>query len=51
MGWFIIITIILAAVISYFVYIAVAFKRVNYTRCYPEINMAHEEKELKQIFS
>ena len=50
MGWFIIITIILAAIITYFTYIVVAFKRVNYTRCHPEINITHEDKELKHIY-
>ena len=49
MGWFIIITIILAAIITYFIYIVVAFKRVNYTRCHPVIDISHDEKELKHI--
>lgn len=50
MGWLIIITIILAAIITYFIYIVVSFKRVNYTRCFPDINMTDDKKELKHIY-
>ena len=43
MGWLIIIAITLAAIVTYFIYIVVMFKRANYTRIYPEINITHEE--------
>lgn len=49
MGWLIIITIILAALITYFIYIMIAFKRFNYTRCYPEIKITNDKNELKHI--
>jgi len=50
MGWLIIITIILAAVVTYFIYILIEFKRANYTRSYPAINIAAEQKELNNIY-
>ena len=45
MGWLIIITIILAAIVTYFIFILLEFKRANYTRCYPAIDFSYEKKE------
>lgn len=44
MGWLIIIAITLAAIITYFIYLVVTFRRVNYTRCLPDINITADEE-------
>lgn len=49
MGWLIIISITLAAFVTYFFYLVITFRRVNYTRCYPEISITGDAGKLKKI--
>ena len=51
MGWLIIITIVLAAIGTYFVYIVLAFKRTNFTRSNPVIHVTRGKGELNNICS
>ena len=51
MGWLIILTIILTAIGTYFVFIALAFKRTNFTRSYPVIDVTSNKGELNNICS
>lgn len=49
MGWLIILTIVLAAIGTYLVYIVLAFKRANFTRSYPVINVTRNKGGLNNI--
>lgn len=51
MGWLIILTIILAAIGTYFIYVVLAFKRTNFTRSYPAINVPRDKGQLNNICS
>lgn len=51
MGWLIILTIVLAAIGIYLVYMVLALKRANFTRSYPVINVTRDKGELNNICS